>query len=113
MDAAAATELPDGYVATHHTAVKRGGLLWMQEQVRTEAPRLDIGWVRGHAGDPLNEGADSLAKLARRAAEGTWGFTADDVPQRPARSPTPSPPHTRPLSPPPRPELPDHPRRTP
>lgn len=74
--------LPDGYAATHHTAVKQGGLLWMQEQVRTEAPRLDIGWVRGHAGDPLNEGADSLAKLARRGAEGTWGFTADDVPWR-------------------------------
>lgn len=74
--------LPDGYVATHHTAVKRGGLVWMQEQVRKEGPRLDIGWVRGHAGDPLNEGADSLAKLARRGAEGTWGFTADDVPRR-------------------------------
>lgn len=74
--------LPDGYVATHHTAVKRGGLVWMQEQVRKERPRLDIGWVRGHAGDPLNEGADSLAKLARRGAEGTWGFTADDVPRR-------------------------------
>ncbi|MBD3947544.1 ribonuclease HI [Nocardioides ganghwensis] len=74
--------LPDGYVATHHTAVAPGGLLWMQEQVRKEAPRVDIGWVRGHAGDPLNEGADSLAKLARRAAEGTWGFTAADVPQR-------------------------------
>lgn len=74
--------LPGGYVATHHTAVKRGGLLWMQEQVRAAAPRLDIAWVRGHAGDPLNEGADSLAKLARRAAEGNWGFTAEDVPQR-------------------------------
>ena len=54
----------------------------MQEQVRKEAPRLDIGWVRGHAGDALNEGADSLAKLARRAAEGTWGFGPDDVPAR-------------------------------
>lgn len=76
------SRLPNGYVSTHHTAVKRGGLLWMQEQVRQEAPRLDISWVRGHAGDPLNEGADSLAKLARRGAEGTWGFTADDVPRR-------------------------------
>jgi ribonuclease HI len=74
--------LPDGYVATHHTAREPGGLLWMQEQVNKEAPRLDIGWVRGHAGDPLNEGADALAKLARRAAEGTWGFTAADVPRR-------------------------------
>lgn len=74
--------LPHSYVATHHTALKQGGLLWMQEQVRKEASRLDIGWVRGHAGDPLNEGADSLAKLARRAAEGTWGFTAADVPRR-------------------------------
>lgn len=74
--------VPDGYVVTHHTAVRRGGLSWMQDQVRTQAPRLDIGWVRGHAGDPLNEGADSLAKLARRGAEGTWGFTAADVPRR-------------------------------
>jgi len=74
--------LPSGYVATHHAAAKRGGLLWMQEQVRTEAHRLDISWVRGHAGDALNEGADSLAKLSRRAAEGTWGFAPEDVPVR-------------------------------
>lgn len=74
--------MPAQYVSTHHTAAKRGGLLWMQEQVRAELPRLDIAWVRGHAGDSLNEGADSLAKLAGRGAEGTWGFTADDVPDR-------------------------------
>lgn len=74
--------LSDGYVATHHTAAKLGGLVWVQEQVREEGPRLDTGWVRGHAGDPLSEGADSLAKLARRAAEGTWGFAASDVPRR-------------------------------
>ena len=74
--------LPEGYAATHHAAAKRGGLVWMQEQVRKEAHRLDIGWVRGHAGDALNEGADSLAKLPRRAAEGTWGFGPDDIPAR-------------------------------
>ena len=54
----------------------------MQEQVRREAHRIEFGWVRGHVGDSLNEGADSLAKLARRATEGTWGFTPADVPTR-------------------------------
>lgn len=74
--------MPDGYDVTHHTAATRGGLVWMQEQVRREARRIDLGWVRGHAGDALNEGADSLAKLGRRASEGTWGYTHDDVPAR-------------------------------
>lgn len=74
--------LPSGYAATHHLASRRGGLLWMQEQVRTHQHRIDIAWVRGHVGDSLNEGADSLAKLARRASEGTWGFTAADVDRR-------------------------------
>lgn len=76
--------MPVGYLATHHTATAKGGLRWIQEQVRREAGRIDISWVRGHAGDPLNEGADSLAKLARRAAEGTWGVTPSDVPDRAA-----------------------------
>ena len=75
--------LPAGYSATHYTAaVRRSGLLWMQQQVLREAHRIDICWVQGHVGDALNEGADSLAKLARRAAEGTWGYAADDVPDR-------------------------------
>lgn len=80
--AAGGDRLPGGYNAAHHTATRRGGLCWMQEQVRREAHRLDIVWVHGHAGDPLNEGADSLAKLARRAAEGTWGYGPADVPDR-------------------------------
>jgi ribonuclease HI len=74
--------LPQGYVTTHPLATRKGGLLCMQEQVRTHRHRIDISWVRGHVGDALNEGADSLAKLARRAAEGTWGFTTDDVDRR-------------------------------
>jgi ribonuclease HI len=74
--------MPHWYAATHYTAARKGGLIWMREQVRREAHRIDITWVQAHAGDALNEGADSLAKLARRAAEGTWGFTTDDVPGR-------------------------------
>lgn len=74
--------VPSGYDVTHHNATRQGGLFWMQQQVRREAHRIDLGWVRGHTGDPLNEGADSLAKLARRAVEGTWGYTAEDVPAR-------------------------------
>lgn len=37
--------------------------------------QVTVEWVRGHSGDPLNEGADRIALHARRAAE--WG-TFDD-----------------------------------
>jgi ribonuclease HI len=77
--------VPPGYPTTQLGASAMGGLLRIQKQVRRDAHRIDIRWVRGHAGDPLNEGADSLAKLARRHAEGTWGFTAEEIPGR-ARS---------------------------
>lgn len=37
--------------------------------------QINLEWVKGHSGDPLNDGADRLAVHARRAAE--WG-TYDD-----------------------------------
>lgn len=76
--------LPPGYAASHHEATAKGGLLHIREQMRREAHRIDIRWVRGHVGDPLNEGADSLAKLAPRHAEGSWGLTDKEIPVRAA-----------------------------
>ncbi|KXO91013.1 ribonuclease H (plasmid) [Tsukamurella tyrosinosolvens] len=35
------------------------------------AGRLEITWVRGHSGHPLNEGADRLSRDVRRAKQ--WG----------------------------------------
>lgn len=76
--------LPPGYDVSHHEASAKGGLLHIREQVRREAHRIDLRWVRGHVGDPLNEGADSLAKLARRHADGSWGLTDEEIPARAA-----------------------------
>lgn len=44
-------------------------------EVTARFPKLSFQWVRGHAGDPLNELADSLAN---GAAQGTDGLMLDD-----------------------------------
>ncbi|MGH3349919.1 MAG: ribonuclease HI [Nocardioides sp.] len=72
--------MPKGYETEHRAEL--AGLTRMHDELCREAERLSFEWVRGHVGDALNEGADSLAKLARRFAEGTWGLTADEVPGR-------------------------------
>lgn len=76
--------VPAGYTANTHTSAAKGGVAWMQQVIRGNAHRFELEWVRGHAGDPLNEGADSLAKLARRRLEPLWGITAQEVPSRAA-----------------------------
>jgi ribonuclease HI len=50
------------------------GSLRMRPVLRTirdllEGRQVDVRWVRGHSGHPLNEGADRLARQARRSAE--------------------------------------------
>lgn len=72
--------LPKGYDTEHRAEL--AGLTRMQDEVCRESTRLSFEWVRGHDGEALNEGADSLAKLARRFAEGTWGLTAGEIPGR-------------------------------
>ena len=44
--------------------------LWKRILAATEAHRVDWRWVRGHAGNDMNERADRLATEARRAAFG-------------------------------------------
>lgn len=82
--AAGRDRAPAGYQANAQVSAAKGGVAWMQHVVRANAHRVELEWVRGHAGDPLNEGADSLAKLARRRLEPPWGIAADEVPARAA-----------------------------
>ena len=74
------TSMPKGYETEHRAEL--AGLIRMHDDLCRESERLSFEWVRGHVGEALNEGADSLAKLARRFAEGTWGLTADEIPGR-------------------------------
>ncbi|MEI7058704.1 RNase H family protein [Nocardioides sp. CCNWLW239] len=72
--------MPKGYETEHRAEL--AGLTRMHDDLCRESERLSFEWVRGHVGEALNEGADSLAKLARRFAEGTWGLTAEEIPGR-------------------------------
>lgn len=54
--------MPSGY----QTARSGGRLATLQRlAARMAQGGVDVEWVRGHAGHPLNEGANALAKLAR------------------------------------------------
>lgn len=61
--------LPDGY-ATYRESGKTPGLVRAQQMIYEERNRITPVWVKGHQGEPLNEGADGLARLASRYALG-------------------------------------------
>jgi hypothetical protein len=74
-------ELPDGYPRLR----RRGNpstLVLLQRLVPLH-PALEFRHVRAHVGDPLNEGADSLARLALRVSRGVVDAAA--VRELPAR----------------------------
>ena len=74
--------LPRGY--TTDRAVGLAGLVEAQRRVRKHRDRIDIRWVRGHDGHLLNEGADALAKLARRYRLPGSGLTPSEYRRRAA-----------------------------
>lgn len=41
--------------------------LWQELDAETGARKVTYQWVRGHAGDPLNQRADALAQAAAKA----------------------------------------------
>lgn len=55
-----------------------------QRRLADEIARLDIRWVRGHHGHPLNEGADALARLASRHRRGDEDVQGDEYARRAA-----------------------------
>jgi ribonuclease HI len=56
----------------------------MRDSIRTNRERLSCRWVRAHRGDPLNEGADALARLASRYVRGDNDLTEDEYARRAA-----------------------------
>lgn len=61
--------LPDGYSAYRESG-RTPGLVRAQRMIHEDRDRITPVWVKGHQGEPLNEGADALARLASRYALG-------------------------------------------
>ncbi|MEH1124840.1 RNase H family protein [Micromonospora sp. CPCC 206061] len=57
--------LPSGYPTTRPSPAPPS-LVRLAGFLACGAGHVDVRWVPGHKGHPLNEGADSLAKLAQR-----------------------------------------------
>lgn len=75
--------LPEGYT-TERADGRPAGLVAARQHFRAQRNRLKLTWVKGHQGHPLNEGADALARLARRYAAGAKDLTAVEYHRRAA-----------------------------
>jgi len=60
--------MPAGYAANESGVVRT--LRVMQRRICSERERIEMRWVRGYCGHPLNEGADALARLGSRFRRG-------------------------------------------
>ncbi|MDZ4265508.1 MAG: RNase H family protein [Mycobacterium sp.] len=73
--------LPEGYMA-YRVSGKTPGLVRAQSMIYEDRDRLTPVWVKGHQGEPLNEGADALARLASRYALGDSALDGDEYHRR-------------------------------
>lgn len=73
--------LPKGYT-TERKLGRTAGLLVARKRIRRQRDRLSFQWVPGHKGEPLNEGADALARLASRRVRGHSGLNAAEYRKR-------------------------------
>ncbi|GCB01822.1 RNase H family protein [Mycolicibacterium sp. NCC-Tsukiji] len=74
--------LPAEYPVAEPTSDRN--LIAMQRRIHAERSRVTLRWVRGHCGEPLNEGADALARLASRYRRGDRDLTDDEYRRRAA-----------------------------
>lgn len=56
----------------------------VQRRIHAERSRIRVRWVHGHCGEPLNEGADALARLASRYRRGDRDLTEAEYRRRAA-----------------------------
>jgi len=56
----------------------------VQRRIYVERDRIELRWVRGHCGEPLNEGADALARLGSRFRRGDRDLDGDEYRRRAA-----------------------------
>jgi len=61
--------MPDGYRTSWRASGQQPALVELQ-QIAEYTPGLAFTHIKGYAGHPLNEAADSLAKLALRCSRG-------------------------------------------
>jgi ribonuclease HI len=73
--------LPPGYT-TERADGKPAGLVTAWRLIHAQRDRITPVWVKGHQGEPLNEGADALARLARRYAAGPCDLRRDEYHRR-------------------------------
>jgi ribonuclease HI len=73
--------LPPGYT-TERANGKPGGLVAARQLIYQQRNRITAVWVKGHQGEALNEGADALARLARRYAAGPCDLTPAEYHRR-------------------------------
>jgi ribonuclease HI len=59
-------------------------LSYIRESIHANRERLSCRWVKAHRGDPLNEGADALARLASRYVRGDTDLVGNEYERRAA-----------------------------